>query len=64
MKESKFYNPWTHKVEEEIRIERNDIEQALSWFDRLPSSKTTPNDEKTYNGLRRAVAYMRSLYIE
>jgi len=64
MKESNFYNPWTHKSEHEVRIERNDIEQALSWYHRLPSSKTTENDRRIYEGLCKVVAYMRSLDIE
>lgn len=63
MKERKFYNPWTQKVAEEVRIERNDIEQALSWFDRLPSSKITQNDRRVYDDLRTAVSHMQSLDI-
>ena len=64
MKEDKFFNPWTHKLEHEVRIERDDIEQALSWFDRLPMSETTPVDEKVYSDLRKVVAHMRSLGIK
>lgn len=64
MNEDKFYNPYTRKIEHEIRIERNDIEQALSWFDRLPSLEKTVTDRQVYRDLRKVVAYMRSLDIE
>ena len=64
VKEDKFYNPFIQKVEHEVRIERDDIEQALSWFDRLPMSQTTSKDEKVYDGLRKVVAHMRALDIE
>ncbi len=64
MKEDKFFNPFTHKIEHEIRIERDDIEQALSWFDRLHISHTTYKDEETYRVLRKVVAHMRSLNIK
>ena len=62
MKEDKFYNPWSNKTEHEIRIERDDIEQALSWYDRLP--QVSSKDEKVYRDLRKAVSKMRSLDIE
>lgn len=64
MKEDKFFNPWTKQIEHEIRIERDDIEQALSWFDRLPMSQTNSVDEKVYKDLRKVVAHMRSLDIK
>ena len=64
MKEDKFYNPWTQKVEHEIRIERDDIEQALSWYDRLSSLNTTLKDEEVYRSLRKVVAHMRALDIK
>jgi hypothetical protein len=59
-----FFNPLTKQIEHSVRIERNDIEQALSWFDRLRLSQTTVNDEKTYQNLRKVVAHMRALDIE
>jgi hypothetical protein len=64
MKEDKFYNKFTHKIEYEIRIGRDDLEQVLSLFDRLPISQITPNDEKIYWELRRIIAHMKSLDIE
>ncbi len=64
MKENKFFNPWTKQIEHEVRIERDDIEQALSWFDRLPMTQTTVNDEKVYQDLRKVVAHMRALDIK
>ena len=63
MKEDKYFDPITHKLQHEIRIERDDIEQALSWFDRLPMTQTTSKDEKVYRDLRKVVAHMRSLDI-
>ena len=59
MKEDKFYNPYTQKVEVEIRIERDDLEQALTWFERLP--QVGLKDEKVYTALRKVVTHMRSL---
>lgn len=66
MKEDNFFNPYTQKSESEyhIHIERDDIEQALSWFDRLPINKISDIDEKIYRNLRKVVAYMRSLRVE
>ena len=64
MKETNFYNPCTNKPEREIRIERNDIEQALSWYHRMGALKTTSTDNKVYQDLCRLVAYMRSLEME
>lgn len=64
MKEVKFYNPWTKTHEHEIRIERNDIEQALSWYHRMPDSRKTPIDNLVYEGLSKAVAHMRSMDIK
>ena len=64
MKEDKFYNPYSESVEHEVRIERNDIEQALSWYHRIPASQTTSIDREIYEGLCKAVAYMRSLDIK
>lgn len=63
MKETKFLNPFTLNIEKEIRIERDDIEQALSWFDRLPITKTNSHDQKVYQDLKNLVVYMRSLDI-
>lgn len=62
MKEDKFFNPWTKTIEHEVRIERDDIEQALSWFDRL--SQVSSKDEKVYKDLRKVVSHMRALDIE
>lgn len=64
MKENNFFNPLTKKIEHEVRIERDDIEQALSWFDRLSMSETTSNDYKVYRDLRKVVTHMRSLDIK
>ncbi len=64
MKENKFYNPWTKQTDHEVRIERDDIEQALSWFDRLSMTQTTANDEKVYRDLRKVVSHMRALDIK
>jgi hypothetical protein len=47
-----------------VRIERDDIEQVLSWFDRLPMTQTTAHDEKVYRDLRKVVAHMRALDIK
>ena len=60
MKEDKFYSPFTHKIEHEVRIEREDIEQAISWFHRMPMTTTTAYDEKVYEDLMKVVAHMRS----
>jgi hypothetical protein len=64
MKEDKFYNPFTSTHEHQIKIERNDIEQALSWYHRLPALQTTTTDNRVYNDLCKVVAHMRSLDIE
>jgi hypothetical protein len=64
MKDNTFYNPITCKSEPEIRIARDDIEQALSWFDRLSSTEKTVTDRRVYRDLRQVVARMRSLDIE
>jgi hypothetical protein len=61
MKEDLFYSPYVSGPIYEIRIEREDIEQALSWFDRMPINQATHYDEKTYAGLRKVVSHMRAL---
>ena len=64
MKEDKYIDPFTKKIKHEIRIERDDIEQALSWYDTLSVTETNKKDEQVYYALRKAVSYMRSLDIE
>jgi hypothetical protein len=64
LKEDKFFDPFTHELKSEIHIQRDDIEQAISWFDRLPDSQLTKKDYEVYKDLRKVVAHMRSLDIE
>lgn len=63
MKESKFYNPIICKTEWEIRIERDDIEQALSWFDRISHTQINNRDIEVYRDLRKLVSHMRSINV-
>lgn len=46
-----------------VTFKRDDIEQALSWYYRMPSSEITFKDREVFESLHRAVAKMRSMGI-
>lgn len=48
---------------EQIKIERDDIEQALSWYSRLRANQITNKDKESFERLLSATHRMRSLEI-
>lgn len=60
---SRFYNPWTQKIEGEVKINRDDIEQALSWFTRMSALETSKKDQDAFDRLLQVTLHMRSLGI-
>lgn len=49
--------------QETIKINRDDIEQALSWYARMPLRETTQKDNESYSRLLSVTHKMRALGI-
>ena len=47
----------------EVKIERDDIEQALSWYHRLRPIETTTKDRESFDRLLQIILKMISLGI-
>jgi len=47
-----------------IKINRDDIEQALSWYSRLSFADTTQKDTESFNRLLNITLKMRALGID